>query len=146
MRTLYQRVLVERAIEDVFELVSDPDSYPEFFSGLSRWTLLSGEAGLDARYRVLMRVGSIDAGGTVRVTEWDPPYTIVWEWEQGIHQYGRWRLREVQGRTELALEISFDLSGGPVGGLVERVAGRTVARNLRASLLGARRLLEAEAT
>lgn len=144
MRTLFQRVLVDRDIQDVFDLVSDPASYPQFFSGLSRWTLVSGEIGPNARYRVLMRVGSIDAGGVVRVTEWEPPQTIAWEWEQGIHQYGRWRLREVQGQTELALEISFDLSGGPVGDLVERVAGRTVARNLRASLSGARRLLEAE--
>lgn len=144
MRTLYQRVLIERDIRRVFDLVSEPACYPEFFSGLSRWSPLSDEVGLDARYRVLMRVGSIDAGGIVKVTEWEPPRTIAWEWEEGIHQFGRWRLREIQGATELALEISFDLSGGPVGTLVERLAGRTLVRNLRASLLAARRLLEAE--
>lgn len=144
MRTLFQRVLIERDIRRVFALVSDPARYPDFFSGLSRWKLLSEEAGLGARYRVLMRVGSIDAGGTVKVTEWEAPYTIAWEWEQGVHQFGRWRLRETAGGTELALEISFDLSGGPVGGVVEHIAGRSVARNLRASLLAARHLLETE--
>lgn len=144
MRTLYQQIRIERDIQRVFALVSDPDSYPDFFSGLSRWTLLSDEPGPGATYRVLMRVGSIDAGGTVRVTEWDPPRAIAWEWERGIRQFGRWRLREVEGATELALEISFDLSGGPVGRLVEHIAGRTIARNLRASLLAARRLLEDE--
>lgn len=144
MKTLFHRVLIDRPAEDVFELVSDPDRYPEFFSGLSRWTLLSDRAGLDARYRVLMKVGSIDAGGTVKVTRWEPPSEIAWEWEQGVHQFGRWRLRDRDGRTDLSLEISFDLSGGPVGGLVERIAGRAVSRNLRASLMGARRLLEQE--
>lgn len=144
MRTLFQRVLIERDIGRVFDLVSDPGCYPEFFSGLSQWRPLSDEVGLGARYRVLMRVGSIDAGGTVMVTEWEPPRTIAWEWEEGIHQFGRWRLREIEGATELSLDISFDLSGGPVGALVERLAERTLARNLRASLLAARRLLEAE--
>lgn len=144
MRTLFQRVLIERDIGRVFDLVSDPRCYPEFFSGLSQWRPLGDEVGVGARYRVLMRVGSIDAGGTVQVTEWEPPRMIAWEWEEGIHQFGRWRLREVQGATELGLEISFDLSGGPVGALVEHLAGRTLARNLKASLVAARRLLEEE--
>ena len=65
---------------------------------------------------------------------------------------GRFRIEGPQSvrsllahRPELALEVSIDLSGGPVGDLVERVAGRILSRNLRATLLAARRLLEDEA-
>jgi uncharacterized membrane protein len=142
VRTLRQRVLVDADIDEVFALVSDSDRYPEFFKGLTRWRLLSDEPGMDARYRVLMKVGSIEAGGTLRVNEWVPPERIGWEWEQGLHQWGRWVLAKHPGGTELTLETSFHLSGGPVGSLVEHLAGRTVTRNLRATLLSARRLLE----
>ena len=144
MKTLRHRVVIERDIDDVFALVSDPDRYPEFFKGLTKWTLLSDAPGLDARYRVLMKVGSIEAGGRVRVNEWTPPERIGWEWEQGLHQWGRWLLSKEEGGTELVLETSFHLSGGPAGLLVEQLAGRTIARNLRSTLLAARRLLESE--
>lgn len=144
MRTVRQRVLVEREIEDVFALVADPDRYPEFFKGLTRWTLLSDKPGLDARYRVLMKVGSIEAGGTVRVNEWAPPDRIGWVWEQGLHQWGRWVLDKHPVGAVAILEVSFHLSGGPMGALVEHLAGRMVARNLRATLFAVRRLLEDE--
>ena len=92
-----------------------------------------------------MKVGSIQAGGTIRVTEWSEDRSIAWTSEQGIHQDGKWKLRPVEpDGTELTLEIGFDLSGGPVGALVERLAGRIVARNLWATLLAVRRMLEME--
>ena len=46
----------------------------------------------------------------------------------------------------MTLEVSFDLSGGPVGRLVELLAGRMVGRNLYATLLAARRLVEERAS
>lgn len=145
MRSFRAQVVVERDINDAFDLISDTDRYPEFFSGVTRWRQLSVEPGPDARYRVLMKVGSIEAGGTVSITEWAPPEDVAWEWEQGLHQWGRWRLRKVPGGTEVAIEVSIDLSGGPVGNLVEQVAGRVLVRNLRATMLSVRRLLEEEA-
>ena len=142
MIELSQGIVVERRPSAVFALIADPDRYPEFFSGLTHWKLLSDKAGLGARYRVLMKVGSIEAGGIVQVTYWREPEAIRWRWEQGIRQEGSWELREVPSGTEVTLRVGFDLSGGPVGRLVERVAGRTVARNMRVSLLALRRILE----
>ena len=144
MRKISQAIVIERAPDEVWSLISDPDRYPDFFKGLTRWKLLSGEPGIGARYRVLMQVGSIEAGGIVAVTEWEVSRTIGWESEQGIHQGGSWRLRPVSAGTEVTLAISFDLSGGPVGRVVEVLAGRIVARNMWATLLAARRLLESE--
>jgi len=144
MREITQRIHIERPPEDVFKLISDPDRYPEFFSGLTRWSLLSDKPGFDARYRVLMKVGSIEAGGIVRVVYWHEPTSIRWRSEQGIEQEGRWRLRPTDSGTDVSLTISFDLAGAVAGFIVERVAGRIVVRNMWASLLAARRLLEIE--
>ena len=143
MRTIARSILIDAPPSRVFELIDSPDRYPEFFVGMTKWESESEqESGVGARYRVLMKVGSIEAGGTVKVTEWSDPETIAWCWERGIHQEGRWELRPHDGGTEVTLEVSFDLSGGPVGRLVELIAGRMVGRNLYATLLAARRLVE----
>lgn len=139
---LRRQIVVESEAGAVFEVISDPGRYPEFFHGLTRWKLLSDEPGPGARYRVLMKVGAIEAGGTVVVTAWDEDRRIAWKHEQGIHQHGSWQLTPAEDGTEVTLEIGFDLSGGLAGKLVEHLAGRIVARNMRAALLGLRRLAE----
>ena len=70
MHRLRQGILIERKPADVFGLISDPARYPDFFTGITRWEPRSSKRrGLGARFRVLMRVGSIEAGGTVRITD-----------------------------------------------------------------------------
>ncbi len=145
MKSIRKSIVIEASPADVFELVDDPGRYPEFFVGMTKWELRSKKRrGVGAGYRVLMQVGSIEAGGTVVVTRRRAGELIEWCHEQGIRQEGRWRLRAVDGGTELALDVRYDLSGGLVGKLVEQLTGRIVERNLWATLLAARRLLEAE--
>ena len=135
-------IVVNAPGERVFALVSDPKRYPEFFQGVTRWKPLSDDVGIGARYRVLMQVGSIEAGGIVRVTEWEDPSTIAWSWETGVHQSGQWTISERPEGTTLTLEIDYSLSGGPAGWLVERITSRIVGRHAWATLLAARRILE----
>ena len=130
--------------ESVFGLVSDPNRYPEFFQGVTRWKPLTEETGLGARYRVLMQVGSIQAGGTVTVKEWDFPTTIAWESEAGVRQRGRWQVDERPEGTTLTLDIEYSLSGGPAGWLVEHMTARIIGRHAWSTLLAARRILERE--
>lgn len=144
MKTIRRSVTIDAPRGKVFDLVDDPGCYPEFFVGITKWEPRSKKRrGPGAKYRVLMQVGSIEAGGTVRVTERKMNEAIEWTWEQGIHQSGRWTLRDAAGATELTLEVRYDLSGGPLGRLVEHLTARIVERNLWATLLAARRLVEA---
>lgn len=143
MKTIRKSIVVEAPRGRVFDLVDDPGRYPDFFVGITKWEPRSKKRrGPGAKYRVLMQVGSIEAGGTIRVTERVANESIQWTWEQGIHQRGRWTVAETDGGTELTLEVCYDLSGGPLGRLVEHLTGRLVERNLWATLLAARRLLE----
>jgi uncharacterized membrane protein len=142
---LSRTILIERPPKDVFALVSDLARGPEWFAGITRWEPRSrARKGVGARYRVLVKVGSVEAGGTLAVSEWDPPRTIAWESEDGIRQRGRWRLRKSGPGTELALEVDFALPGGPAGWIAERLAGRAISRDMTATLLAARRILEFE--
>ena len=145
MIRLTQRILIDAKPKEVFALISDPSRYPDFFVGITRWKPMTKQKrGQGARYRVLMAVGSIEAGGTVNVERWDENVLITWGSEAGVEQSGRWELHPTDAGTELLLQIEFALSGGPVGWAVERLAGRTVARNMWATLLAARRLIELE--
>ncbi|MDQ4125955.1 MAG: SRPBCC family protein [Actinomycetota bacterium] len=144
MKTIRKSIVIDAPRGTVFDLVDDPGCFPEFFVGITKWEPRSKKRrGVGAKYRVLMQVGSIEAGGTVRVTERTTNRAIAWTWEQGIHQSGRWTLDDADGGTALTLEVRYDLSGGPLGRVVEQLTGRIVERNLWATLLAARRLLEA---
>ena len=146
MKKLIRTIRVDREAEAVFDLLADPARFPEFFVGITRWERCSQkDRGLGAEFRVLMRVGSIEAGGIVRVTDWQEPRTIAWRSERGIDQHGRWTVTPHEdGSTEVALEIAYDLSGGPIGRLVELLVSRVVGGNMAATMLAVRRILEFE--
>ena len=141
---LRRHVFINRAPDEVFALVADVGRYPEFLRGMTRWQPVTDEvSGMGACFKVLMQVGSIEAGGVVCTTEWEDGRTIAWKSERGIQQWGRWRVRPLSQGTRLALEVGFQLAG-PLRWPVERLTGRIVDRNLQATMLAARRLLELE--
>jgi carbon monoxide dehydrogenase subunit G len=58
---------ISAPIEAVWGVVSDPERALSFMSGVTRWEVQGEErAGLGARYRMLLRVGSV-AGGRTKV-------------------------------------------------------------------------------
>ena len=69
----------------------------------------------------------------------EPPLNV----EQHPRTVGVLSHRFSGGGTEVHLEIEFHLEG-PGAWLVERLAGRVIARNVTATLLAARRILEFE--
>ena len=89
MMIIRRSIAIDAPPSEVFELIDSPERYPEFFVGITTWESVSEQkSGIGARYRVLMKVGSIEAGGIVSVTEWADPEHIAWRWEQR-HPSGR---------------------------------------------------------
>jgi ribosome-associated toxin RatA of RatAB toxin-antitoxin module len=137
-------IAIERTPAQVFALIAAPTRYPEFFVGMTRWEPRTRkQKGVGARFRVLMRVGSIEAGGTLRISEWKRNERIAWDCVAGLEQSGAWEIKATEGGSELTLEIEFSLAG-PFGWLAERIAGRVVERHMTATLLAVRRVLEFE--
>jgi uncharacterized protein YndB with AHSA1/START domain len=140
-----QHITIERPPADVFKLIGDPARYPSFLAGMTVWKPVSAQTqGVGAKFRTLMKVGSVEVGGVVEVSRWEDDIVIEWTAVQGVRQSGRWLLSPTDGGTELRLEIEYDIGGGPIGKLVERLAARTIARNSWATLLAARRIIENE--
>jgi uncharacterized membrane protein len=135
--------------EAVWELVSDPTRVLDFFSGLTRWEVLSDEpTGLGARYRMLLRVGSAEVGGIVEVIEFDEARDMAWTSVTGLDQRGRWRLRRRPGgRTHVELRLSYGVAGaGIFGWIAERVGAPTVKGHLERTVRQLKRQVEQEQT
>lgn len=131
----------------VWSIVSDPQRQLDFMSGVTRWeTESEPAAGLGARYRMLLRVGSAEVGGLVEVVEFSAPTDLAWTSVTGIDQRGRWRLRPARGgRTRVELRLAYGVAGsGPWGWVAERVAAPLVGRHVRRSLEQLRWLVEQE--
>src|SRR5688572_5500269 len=95
---LRRSIVVGANPSKVFEVVSDPGRYREFMVGVTRWDPRSKRRrGKGARFKVLMKVGAIEAGGVVRITEWEPGRRIAWTAETGLEHEGRWELRKMKG-------------------------------------------------
>jgi uncharacterized membrane protein len=135
--------------EAVWEWVSDPTRALDFFSGLTRWEVLSDEpTGLGARYRMLLRVGSAEVGGVVEVIEWDEARDMAWTSVTGLDQRGRWRLRKRPGnRTRVELRLAYGIAGaGIFGWIAERVGAPTVRGHLERTVRQLKRQVEQEQT
>jgi uncharacterized membrane protein len=135
--------------EAVWEWITDPRRYLHFFSGLTRWEVMSDEpAGLGARYRMLLRVGSAEVGGLVEVIEFDEERDMAWTSVTGLDQRGRWRLRERPGnRTRVELRLSYGVAGaGFFGWVAERVGAPTVRGHLQRTVQQLKRQVEQEQT
>ncbi|HEY1274374.1 MAG TPA: SRPBCC family protein, partial [Thermoleophilaceae bacterium] len=130
--------------EDVWELVSDPTTWPAFMYGITRFERQGDvERGCGARFSMRMRVGSAEVGGLIEIVEFDEPGDLAWTSVTGIDQRGRWRLRESDdGGTKVTLRLSYDAPGGLLGAVTDRVAAPTVSRNLERTLQNLRRELE----
>ncbi|HWC38247.1 MAG TPA: SRPBCC family protein [Acidimicrobiales bacterium] len=128
----------------IWPILVDPEQLPTFMAGLTRWEPVGQpSAGLGARYRVHMLVGSAHVGGLVEVVEFNEQRDIAWTNVTGIDHRGRWRLRERRpGCTGVTLRVSYSAPGGLLAVLADRLAAPMVRRNLQRSLVCLRRMVE----
>jgi uncharacterized membrane protein len=139
--------VVGAPIDAVWEVVSDPLRALSFMSGITRWEVVSDEpAGLGARYRILLRLGSAEVGGLIEIVEWNPPRELAWTSITGVDQRGRWRLRPAPGgRTRAELRLAAGVPGsGLAGWLAERVARPAIQGHLSITVRQLARLVEHE--
>jgi uncharacterized membrane protein len=132
--------------QQVWDWVADPDNYPEFFDGVSRWEVLGDQkSGCGARWAIRLQVGAVPVGGNVEVVEFDEPGDLAWNSVTGVTMRGRWRLRErTPGQTEVALRLAYQAPGGLMGLIADRVASPLVSRSLKRSLKNLQMILETQ--
>lgn len=138
-------IIVQAPAADVFAFIREPDSYPCFMSGITRWQVEGDpRGGLGARYRMLMRVGSAEVGGLIEIVEEIEDRELAWTSVTGIDQRGRWRLRERRpGTTSVELRFSYGVAGAGIPGwIAELVSSRAIKGNMQTSLEELKRQVE----
>jgi carbon monoxide dehydrogenase subunit G len=135
----------------IWEFATDPSRILHYFSGVTRWEVMSEQRrGLGARYRMLMRVGSVEIGSAIETIEFDEPHDWAWTSVTGLDQRGRLRLRQRDAsakhpRTTVELRLSYGVAGAGISGwLAEQLAAGQVRRHLQRSLLALKRQVEHE--
>jgi uncharacterized membrane protein len=143
------RIVVTTEIEAprrvVWDYLMSPDGWREFMDGLTSWEVQDAKRrGVGTRFAMRMRIDFIELGGTVEVTEFDPPCDMAWVGVTGVDQRGRWRLREQShGRTCVELRVTYHAPGGLVAFLADRIARPTVRGHLERSAEQLKRGVEA---
>jgi uncharacterized membrane protein len=137
--------------EAIWEFATDPSRVLHYMSGITRWEVTSEERrGLGARYRMLMRVGSVEVGSLIETIEFNEPYDWAWTSVTGLDQRGRFRLRQrdasaAHPRTTVELRLSYGVAGaGLWGWLSEQLASGQVRRHLQRTLVALKRQVEHE--
>lgn len=144
---LEKHITIDAPREEVWEVVGDLANWRSLMgAGLAQLEHRAGpESGLGARYELRMSVGSAAIGGLIEVVEWDEECEIAWTSVTGIDQRGRWRLRAPAGtETDVTLRLSYQSPGGILALIADRLSAPIVSSNLRASLDGLQRQLEAD--
>jgi len=139
-----QHIGVDAPPERVWDYITEPLNYQRFMAGITRWEVEGDKrTGLGARYGMRMKVGSVEVGGLIELTEFDSPYEIAWTSVTGVDQRGRWRLRPREdGSTDVTLRLGYHAEGGLLGVLTDRLAAPIVGGNLKRSLHELKRRLE----
>lgn len=138
-------IIVQRSAEVLFPIVSDPLRFLGLFSGSIGAEQVSEEGqGLGSRYLVLMRVGPINAGSILQITQWRSPGRLAWKSEQGVSQTGSVNLEPMPGgSTEVRIQLAYTVPGPRLPAfLVERLTRHVVDRRILATLLSIKRIAE----
>jgi uncharacterized membrane protein len=141
---LDRRCILDADRDIVWQVVSDPDCYPEFMASLERWeTVTDGPPGVGSRFTVHWKIGSVPIGGVVEIVEFDRARDLAWIGITGITLRGRFRLRDCSdGRTKVNFRLAYEAPGGLFGLIADRVAARQVGRNMSETLRRLRSLVE----
>jgi uncharacterized membrane protein len=140
---IQESIEIDAPRERVWEAVSDFKTASAFLQGIEFSTMEDEKSSGDrARWKIRVRAGSAMVGGVVEVIEWDPPHELAWTSITGIDQRGRWILHEKGNGTEAILRLGYQVPGGVMALIADRIGSRPVRRNVRESLGALKRLLE----
>jgi uncharacterized membrane protein len=130
-----ETVTVKASRATLWKRVGDPASYPRFLTGVTRCEPEDrGRPRRGAHYSIRMQVGAAQVGGVIELVEYDKEHELAWVGVTGIEQRGRWRLRDVDGGTEVMLRLIVTVPGGIWGALADALAAGIVRGHVRQGL------------
>ena len=136
-------VLIERPIEQVFDYISDPSTFPRWNSAVQSVRETSaGAAGVGATYLMERELPGGRAENALEVVEVNRPTLFVIRTTSGPTPFKyRYVLADEEGATILELAAEVELGG--VAGALGPLASRAVKRGVDSNFADLKRILEA---
>ncbi|MFT4089035.1 MAG: AMP-binding protein [Gordonia sp. (in: high G+C Gram-positive bacteria)] len=108
-----ERLDIAAPVEQVWEICGDPATLGRYTDSTVLVTAAESTRGpeLDARYRVLVKVGGAMVGGDAIVVDYQPPREIAWTSYTGVPFRCRMRLRPIPGGCRMTVRLSYDAPG-----------------------------------
>lgn len=144
MGQIQRSVVIQATPEEVFALLTDTGRFGEWVAGYGG--LVSGpeRAGLDDSYSWRFRIWKLAFKERSTIVELDPPRELTEELRGLVRGTLTKTVVPQKRRTQLRWDFHYRLPGGPLGGALDWLLARRVARRaIEASLQGAKQVLEA---
>ena len=123
--------VINAPLSDVFGYVDDWRNVQGFTQDLTGWEPVGDVThGLGAKFHAAMRTGPMTQESTLEITRWEKDAAIGWEPRGGLKQAGGYTFVDVEGGTQVTLQIDLELPGGIAGKLL----GKTIEPALRSNV------------
>ncbi len=112
MPSATREILIDRARDDVFAFLADPENDPQWRSGVLDLTHVSGR-GVGARYAQGVKgPGGRRIPADIEITEFDPGQSIAFQTLTGpVRPRGRYLLSAAEGGTLVRFHLDADVRG-----------------------------------
>ena len=141
-----RQVTIDAPAAAAWKLVGDPSLYPRFLRDIMRWEPVAAGEGDHPRYRIEVRVGALEIGAIVEITDVSPPHELRWQSVSGIEHEGSWRVGSTgEDRCTVALELHYHAPEGLLGRVADATALPLLRVGLRDSLIRVKAEVEGRA-
>lgn len=117
MGTIEHCEVLHASPDKVFALLCRVEDFADYSDLITRIEPLGND-----RYRWHVHALKVDWTFDVEVTEAVAPETLAWQSIRGVHNEGRYRLREVPNGTEVTLTLTYAIRGRLMEKAVNRAA------------------------
>jgi carbon monoxide dehydrogenase subunit G len=137
---------VERKIEvaatptEAFTKLSDVKLLSSLLAGLMDWYPTDEPN----KFRTVFRAGPAPLGGEIELEFWPESGSVVWHSTRGVHQIGRFLIRQKDIGSEITLRIYYHLDGGIASRVAEWVFAPQIHDFIGQALQRLRRSIEAQ--
>ncbi len=128
-----KKFFIEARVENVWQLMSDPDRLPEWNGAFDRIENASGRLDeIGTTYTQVSKLAGIDLKGDWEITAVDPMHSRQFtgkppgfSWCNGSDSF-----EPKDSGTDYTIEMDYGLLGGPIGAVADRLYGRSLLERI----------------